>query len=592
MMRQSITRFVVVLMLTTPALAGGTVKDALSQVPGNAMGVICVPSLEQLDQGYQHIAKEVELGPDFPPSLMQALQGFMPPLAKMDQGGALTIVVMPVDNMMMMNRANGIIVPAKEPKALLEAFGAQPGAGDVWSVNVMGQPLSAKALEDRIVLAEDPEILSALANVKESLADKLSADEMKGLEDLNFLIWLDTDQLFKVVGPMIEGMMAMGMAGQASSDDEWAAKQAEASKKQLDLVLKGLSTLGIGASVNKAGLGLRFLITTKTGSELAAQAKLRTTDGSLLSGLPAGDYVFAGGELVHPDAAKYGMEQIDLYAGMLGSMAGIDKNTLGEIKGLLKEWAPMATGARGMIAALPAKADGVFAVSGIVDTTDSNKWLDLLGTTIDKAIKVASDPKLEAVDDETRAALKAVTFKKNAEEISGVKVHHLAVDFNAIEDIDEDDLEEMQSLLGKDGFVIRFAAATEKAVVVSFGGGKANMAKLLASAKQGATGLDSNPGIKKAAASLPKTRAMVGYIDVDQIFAAINTIMKKMDEEPLPVKVPVVGAPLAMSTTGGDRWVRVDVFMPLEVVKATKSIVEQLTGTGSVNATADSSKGM
>jgi hypothetical protein len=122
------------------------------------------------------------------------------------------------------------------------------------------------------------------------------------------------------------------------------------------------------------------------------------------------------------------------------------------------------------------------------------------------------------------------------------------------------------------------ACVSPRTVVVGFGGGKTRMAKLIEQAKKDEPALANDEGIKKVVKSLPKERASVTYLAVDRILASVNRVMEALEEERLPVQMPTINAPLAMVGSGGDGWMQLDLFLPTELVIASKNAAMVMMG--------------
>ena len=234
----------------------------------------------------------------------------------------------------------------------------------------------------------------------------------------------------------------------------------------------------------------------------------------------------------------------------------------------------MMTGLRVSIEGLPAGPHGLIGISVLADTTDSKKWLESLGKGVDLLKQIiASMEGTPLDDDDFRMIARAIKHDTEAEEIDRVKVHHLKVDFAKIDDLDEEDVEELMKVIGKDGALVRMAPVNGKTVAATFGGGPIRLAKLIKQAKTDETPLANDAGVKKVAPSLPKDRASVCYIALDQGVVLAKRIMQALDEEPFPVEVPELDAPLVLSVTGAEGWIRLDLLFPKELLLAGKNVV-------------------
>jgi len=568
-------------LITTPvAQAGDSLAEALAPIPGDALAFVSIPSIKGLDADYQQAIQNLGLRPFAPPpmdSFVGLLKARVPMLEGIDENGSLAIVFMPAETVFELQFTQVMLIPAKEPKAMIEAMGGEPAEGGLWTVSLAGQPAYVAAGKNRVIVARQPETAAAVKDATTSILTKLEAAEKSTLDGLDLFIWADADRLLKLVKPMIDGVLASILAMQQSAGG-FEAKSAQMNKQQIDMIMEGAASLTIGLSLDNSGVGLRFGITSKAGSELAKQTRMRNTSDSLLEGLPATDYLLAFGQTADPDQARAAIKDLDSVFSMGEGIEGIDPEKLKQVRSFVEEALPMLTGLRGSIEALPPGPDGLFALSVIADTTDGKKALELKSKLIELGKEMLAEAAEKTEDEWIDQLNEVITFEKEAEEIEGVKVHRLRLGLDKIEDIDEEDLGAMRKVIGQEGALIRMACVSPRTVVAGLGGGKARMATLIEQARKNESALANDEGIRKVVKSLPKERASVTYLAVDRILAGVNRVMEALGEERLPVQMPSLNAPLAMVGSGGDRWMRLDLFLPTELVIASKDAAMVMMG--------------
>jgi len=492
----------------------------------------------------------------------------------------MAFVVMPATNPFELPMKIAFVLSVKEPKALLEKMGATLGENGVYSVTVLGTPSFAAIKGSQLILARMPDVAQAIAGSKKGLHTELSSTELNMLNGLDVLLWIGADRLIPLVRQQIESMMDM-MAMMQGGANPLAMKQAELSKKQLALYFDGLASLAIGLSLDGSGLDLRVAGTSKPATKLHSMMTVRNTTEPLLRSLPGGDYVFAFGETIDPAQMKAGVEQLDDYVSLANEIEGLDKEQVSKLKQKLKTWIPLNTGVRASMQAVAPNDHGVFRMTVIFDTTDSASWFEQANASFELIKSIFMDQKVADLGSEALSMAKATTFTAKAEKIGDSNVAHLRVDLTKIETIDEEVIEDIQNVIGKDGPMIRLAAANAKTVVITFGGGTGYLEKALTLAKSGDSPLDADPGIQKISKKLSKNRYMVGYLAVDQLFAGMRHVMTAMDEDPLPIHFPPLKAPVGMCGTGGEGWSQFDIFVPIEVLSATKDAAMAFMGTQS-----------
>lgn len=563
------------LVMWAPAVrAGDPMVDAVAQIPADAMAVLCIPSLKQLDADYKQAIVDLGLQDMVQPpanSLLSLVKGSLPIFAQMDETRPFTVVVMPASNMMEFNQKIAMIVPVGDPKSVVEGMGATAGEGGIYAGSMMGQPAYFGLGEKRMIVAQSDAVAKAIVANPAGLDKIMKADELKSFENLDILLWVNADQTMKTLKPMIEGFMPMLLMSMQSTPS--GAKQAEMTKKQIDMLVDGMASMTIGIALDKAGLGLRGGMTSKPGSELAAQSKMKPTTDSLLKGLPGDKYLAAFGQTVDPEQTRAAMKQIDPYLNMLDDVAALDKDKVGQLKGIIKEVFPMMAGARGVVQMMPGGSAGLIGFSMLIDTPDSAQLIALKVKAFETAKELASTANDPSIDDEAKKMIGALNYKADAEEIGGLKIGHLSFDLSQVPDMDEEQRDQLEKVIGKDGLLFRSAAVNDKVVAMTFGGGADYMGKIIETAKKDTAPLDANAGIVKVNAQLPKARASVAYISIDQILAAVNRIAKELEEEEIPVTMPALQSPIALASTGGNEWSRFDIVFPTEVLKAGKDAV-------------------
>lgn len=569
------------LLASRPAWAGEAMKDALASLPADAMAFICVPNLKQTDANYQQAVIDLGLTPMVQPpmnSLVGMIKEKFPMFAGLDENGTFAVVLMPAANLMELDSNMALVVPAADPKAMIEKMGGQANEGGGWGVNMFGTPSFAFTGTKRVIVAKSADVARKIAEGK-GLDAKLKPADVKSLEGLDVAVWLDGERFLKVFKPQIDGLVGMVMMMQ-SAGGALGAKQAEATKQQIDMFREGAASLSFGVALTKAGLNLRFATTSKPGSEMAKQLKVKTTKESLLRGLPAEKYMVAFGQIVEPAQVKASMKSLDPYFGMLEAVEGIDKAKVAELKSVVEEWVPLLTGVRGVLESLPPGPNGLFGGSLIVSTEDSKKWLELTSKAVTIAKKLVADATGEKIDANLKKAVEAIAYVPDVEKIGDVSVCHLKLDLAKLDELDEEELADTMKVIGKEGVLVRLAPANANTVVVTFGGGSAYASRLLESARKNEAALDAESGIKKVSPHVVDERSMVMYVAVDQAIAGINSALKVAEEEALPVQIPTINAPLALSATGGDEWLRWDIYLPTELMVAGKNAGMSMMGGG------------
>lgn len=551
------------------AQAGDSMKKALAVVPGDAVGFVCVANLKELDGKWQQGVANFGLAPFVSQpwnSPIALLKQFMRMTEGLDVNGPVIVVLMPFDDLVQMNKRSAIIFPADKPKALVEAMGGVPGEEGAWTLTIFGKPSFAITGEKRLIVSDRLEGAKAAAESKEMMDAKLKGKKAKAFDGLDVVFWLDGQRLLKVFKPQIETLLAMATMG-PNANDPFLAKQMESTKAWIDMFMEGAESAMLGLALDPAGVGIRLGMQTKTGSKLARQMKMKPIKGSLMKGLPAGKFMLAGGEVWDSDALKESLKQMDPYWEMGEEVESIDSEQLGKLKGIVEDCALSLRGMSVSMEALPAGPHGVIGMSLLLDTSDNKQWFELMGKAVE-ALKSLS------TDEDAKEVSNAATYTPEAEEIGGVQVAQFKLDVSKLEELDEDELEDFTTVVGKEGLLFRFAPVGANTVAVTFGGGPDYMKRLIQQAGKDAAPLQETPGIQKVVGHLPKKRAAELYIAVDQILACVGNAVKALDEDDeFPFRMPNLKAPVAISKTEAGGAVQVDIFIPTELLAASKEQV-------------------
>ncbi len=554
-------------------------KAALASIPADAVAFVFIPSVGTLDRDYQQAISTMGLEPLIPPamkSLVGLLKQQVPALEGLDESGSLALVLMRADMLFGLLEKQALLIPTKDPKAMIALMEGQRWEEGLWTVKIAGQGGYAAISETHLIVAASADVAKAIKDSKTGMDSRLEATELRALTGLDLALWIDADRLLKMLKPMIDGFLTPMMMH--ASGGAFSAMSAEMNKQQLDLFVEGVATVSLGVSLEPSGLGLRGAMTSKPGSELAKRSKIRTTTGSLLEGLPATEYMVALGETANPAQWAASLKTLDSLFSILDDVEGIDAEQVKRFKALISELLPMISSIRAAVTPLAPGPDGLVGISVVMDVSDSKRWLELVGKKVDLGKQMLAAVGGKGTYDMLKELSAAITHEVEPEKINGVTVQHCKLDLARLKDVNEDDLAKAMKVIGREGLLVRVAAADSKTVVLSFGGGKGPMGALIEQARKREAPLARDAGIRKVAAHLPKERAEVAYFAVDRIVTWVQNVMKVLEEEGLPFQMPAISAPVAVAVSGDDGLVQVDLFLPMELLVTVKNSAMVLMG--------------
>jgi hypothetical protein len=547
----------------------------LAGLPDETVAFLTIPDLGDLDANLQRIISRLKLEAYAPPPT-NSLAGTMRTVLGMSEGldekGAVTAVLLPADDPMQAMEKLAVIVPAIDPIGLLRAMGAEPAEEGAWNVSVQQTPLFAVVGDKRVVFspAADTARKVAAGPGARPLSGRLSDTDRKALSTLSLALWLDGERAVEMARTHIDGLLAMFTMMQGGGGPA-AMRQAQTTRDQVKMWLDGTQSLVLGASVTPDAIGLRFYISARNGSELAGMMIAKNAEGSLLSGLPAGEFMLAGGQLMDPELSRRSLKQMEPYLEPDPEDGSIDAAAARETRDLAFEWVGSLTGMRVSVDSLPDGSQGMLGVTLLTDSADSGKSVQLIHRAYETARRICTD-------EDFKTAMELLTYKEKAEEIAGVPVHQYSFDIGQTEGIGDDEREEMKAILGEPAITIRVAAVDGKRVAMAFGGGSARMKTVIEAARADAAALASDPGIQRVDKSLSKSRASEFYFALDRIVRWVARASKVVGEEPPPFEIPVLNAPLALRSHAGERSAQTDVHIPMDLIAAVKDIATRMMG--------------
>ena len=568
MLTRWVAAFVGLAVLVPGVVRADKITDkVLAAVPTDAIAFVCVPNLQQLDSDVQQAITNLGLAPLINPPGMASpiglLEQFMGMSDGLDTSGSLILAVLPPAIPGIPIPQAALIVPATDPKALLTAMGGTPGEGGQWTLSIQEKPLFAVAGDGRMVLADSAETAKAVADGKTGIADSVSQADRDAMVGLDLILWVNAKKLIKTFRQQIDGFVAMMSMMQPAGSIQAAAS----GQDQIKMVLDGASSFLLGVSLADSGVGLRFVMGVRPGSQMAQQMKVVNTTEPLLNGLPPDSYMLAFGQSIDPAATRAALGDMDAMFDAMAQAAQLNEEAANTLIDLYKEWVGSLTGVRGVASALPAGPNGIIGLCLLLDTGDSAQSL----TQLAEAIKAIGD--LAPEDGEAKQIIEALTHDPEAEDINGTTVQHVKFDLAKMEDVDEEDIEEITPIIGQDGLLLRIAAINDDTVAIAFGGGSDYMQRVIEHAKSNKPLFDSDPGVQLAADYVPADRASAFYIAVDRIVNCVGEGARALDDEEFPVHMAELNAPIAIVGSGGDGWIRGDIYLPTELIDAAKNAI-------------------
>ncbi len=541
--------------------AAPVAADTYAAIPGDAWAVVYVRNVADVEKKIMDVARKFDVPPM---SALMMAKGFLGFMSGVNDAGDLALVVLPTDNMYAMDQSIALLVPVTDYTELTAALQLEPaeeGEGKIHKmINPNLPPIFMAPKGKFAVLAPSVANVKKMLDATTGLQTVLAPHDLERASDDDLTIWANAATMVSspMISPFLTQLESMG------SDTTF---------------FKELQSLQIGIKIAPAGVRLGLGMAFKEGSDMGkAAAMVKGTTDTMLTGLPAENYVLAYAGVTTKEAAEYGASQFNKQIDQILNNPALPKDKINQdkLRELLDRAGTLIKPMRSLaieVSALPGTAgDGGFIgftkvvrVEGGAATV-LGQFKDIVGMLGSGLI----------LDEEINKVLSTVQYVPGAETIAGVSVDHLVMKLNEIEDIDEEDLETAHKVIGKEGVLFRMGAVDTDHVVATFGGGAGRFETVVGLVKGKEAPLSRNPGIVSTAKAMTSQRNAEMYLAVDSLLRMLSDIGKATDE-PFPVSMPQINAPVGMVYYGvGKTAGQADVFVPMELILQIRDVVQAL----------------
>ncbi len=575
--------------LAVEKVAAADPTAILQTIPKDVTAVLVVRNLTELDGKIVAFSEKVgfPLGtPNSPfPRPLQWIKDSMGISEGIDDNGSLAIAVLDCTNAKSTDEIPGrlaVFIPTTDAKALVDALGGEK-EGDVYKLTLAGEPSVAASANNFLVVAQNAETLKEALAVKGGVAQAMSPSRLDAYKANDLTVWVNargiSQEIRQEVSTALMGVMAMGnpqLAGGA---------QLQNTVDQMNKFCDEASEFAAALTLDtQKGIILTGYYALKPDSEYGRQmAALKTPQGPLLIGLPSEPTIVAfgsvggGGNALYEKQMRQSFDQI-LNEQTLGAFVEAEK--LQQIKdGLVNVLISVETMSFGL-SGLPAEAgQGMIGATLVARVTNGEKWqtevkklFGLLKEVAVNAAKKSGDVEAEQI----QTVEQAIQLKENAEQVPGAVVDHFAIDLAKMPDMTPETLDQVKTVIGPEGVLIRSAAIGKNHVAITFGGGAERFAKIVAAVNANEAPLASHPDVKKVAGRLPSdNQLMVAYVNVDHLFTFIMSIMNQTGQAmPFPIAIRNA-APVTVSVTkSGDAGQQFDLLLPTELLTSVGEVVQ------------------
>lgn len=539
------------------------VKETLDLIPSDAWGFVMIRSLDQLDSTASRIQQS--LGLPIPPQISAMALAPLNLVDAVDMTRPICVVVLDVQKMGGMNEAAVAIVPAKDPKAVLEKLSAEPSEEEgVSRVTVMGEPGFAAIKGKVVVIGPGQDAVTKVAKSKKTIGSSVSAGRSEAMGASDVYMSISLGAVATAYKDMVMPFMQMAMAAQDPTGE---------TAQHIIKMFGEVAAFDLGLTFNDEGLAVVARITPTADGDLEKMiAADKGTEDALLAVLPKDKYLFSLASTInHSNAGKTASSDKPI-SGLLKSMR-IPGATPEQLASMDKEYLKLHENLKRValsFSALEDTAEGMIGLAIVAETNDSAAFVASLRKLFTTAMGLSDDEDFTAVK-------KHIVHKADAESVGGGKADTIEIRVDEIADAtdgDKADVEKMKKVLGSD-MRIRFGAVGDNHVVMSLGGGKKRFEKIATGAKSSG-GLSTDAGIAAVSKGLPAKKVAEMYFAVDHIMQTVKKVAAAVGEEDeVPFDMPTLNAPVAVTSAVEDTASRIDFVVPMKLIKACKEMFEK-----------------
>jgi hypothetical protein len=594
-----------VLVLITTLLAGPTMAlaqeasaaataDPLKVVPADAVAVLTVRSLAELNQDILTVAEKLGLSLadiGFPPPLEFAKQA-VGIAGGLNENGGLAVAVLSLDETKTPDAVAGriaVFVPVSDVDQFTTAMKPER-EGELIRFELAGQPSVGAVKNGFFVIGQTPEVVTEVLRAKgEGLGSGFAPSIAKAYSTQDLMIWARPKAIPDELREEIIGMIT---AEVLQNNPMMAQAQLQESIARVTESIDDLDQVSLGLTLD-AKIGLKFGVVAqlRPDTETARMVEgLKPPAESLLTGLPDEPAVLAGGMAAGDsspmmDRIRDSLKQV-LSPETLGE--DVDAEQIGKIRESLLDVIGSTRQMSMSITALPRDSeDGLIGVAVVARVSNSERTQTQVRELFAMAKKLLIDTAVangELTEENAKVAREAIQWKEDAEKLGGASVDHFTVDLASLPDgPDEEQLETTRKIIGQEGVLVRIAAVGEEHIAVTFGGGAKRFVQIVDGIQKKQAPLAERENIKILAGRLPSEgRIAEAYFGADNLVAMIMNIANRSGQSlPPQVMMFTMGlketTPIAFTAAKVDKLgLQYDMLVPIELLQTVMEMLQPM----------------
>lgn len=523
----------------SPAAQASTGTGLLDVIPADTWAAITWRDMRGFEQKLARLFGQIDFALPLTPSM--GLKAYLNILEGVNEGGDAALVLLAptgTGNESDFGGRSVIVLPAKDYDAMLKGLQPAAAAGGISRIVMREQPSFAARKGSFAMFSEKEETLRRVLDAKEPLSRKFSTHQLERYAKNDVSVWVN---------------MASITASQEFKD---FLKEGGVRELFVDS-FKDCRQVQLSIRLAEEGLHAETLWSAG-GDAVGAPASLSA--GALLAGLPAEGYAVGGGIAFTKPAEP--QDWIDLLMDIGDAGGLLDPVRAKQLKEAYAAITAHVKALRGVITALPPGADGLGSITQVVETDGQG---DAILAGIETWVNVLKQGPFK--DPAINVLWASVEFKRDAETIGDVKVHHISADWSKIEHVD---LPKLQAILGKDAPRLRMGVVGDKHLLITFGGGAAPFDAAAKVIKAGASPIADLEPVRKATGFLSADGSARAFLDPAQFSQLIRAIVRELEGK-ADFTMGDVHDPISVLLRGaGPGSKEYDVFIPVEVVRGLK----------------------
>ena len=539
---------------------------ALKVVPDNALAVVVIKNLSELDAKSAQIGQALQL--PAPPMLATA-KAMLNIKDGLDEKGTFVMALVPDEHM----PAPMLFVPVTDYEKFVAQLSPEK-AGDFTKIQTGPKKSLVAKKGNYAVITEgsSDDALKAVIGAKGNISSEL-APASGWIADQDIAAVATTAGIKMAVGPARQGLE---MVKKSIPKDNPQAENVMAAFGMYEILLKSCEE-----DVTQAGIGLKadkdsnIHITShwgfKTGSSPAkALAGVKALSQKPLADLPAGPFVIAMTGVAPENIAQWMSSMIKFNPQLSGLSDEQRRKMETTMNDFMKGMESMS-----WVLGVPGANDGLFRNSvATMRVENSAKFMETMAAKMQDMKQVYQAAKIPGADS---YAVKAI-------DIGGAKAVEFTMDLTASlpPSADENAKRVIEAMTGPGGkMTVTYVAADDKTILATYTGGD-EAKKQIAAYKTRSGSLASDAQTAKTLALLPHGAQWVGVWDVPGTLTLVKQVMGKVAPDGPAGMIPTLPAmpPLGFAATASAQGVDTDLVLPVDTLKSVSKAAMALKGPG------------